>query len=107
MSRSWGQQVNKGRYFFFNLINYWLVMVSTRTTAYHDMIKLLKKARETKKLSQREFAQISGWGQTSISKYERCEIRLDIIDYYKLAQLLEVEDDEILKVLHKHCKQAK
>lgn len=79
-------------------------MVSTRTTAYHDMIKLLKKAREKKKLTQRDFAAISGWGQTSISKYERCEIRLDIIDYYKLAQMLEIPDEDILKVLHKHCR---
>lgn len=79
-------------------------MVSTRTNAYSDMIKLLKNAREKKKLTQRAFAKISGWGQTNISKYERCEVRLDIVDYYKLAQLLEVSDEEILKVLHKHCR---
>lgn len=79
-------------------------MVSTRTNAYYDMIKLLKKARNKKKWTQRDLAPLIGSSQPYISKYENREIRLDIVDYYRIAQVLEISDEEILKILHQYCK---
>lgn len=79
-------------------------MVSTRTDAYREMIQLLKKARERKDLKQRDLAPLIGTSQPYISKYENCEIRLDIVDFYRIAQVLEVSDESIIKILHKHCK---
>lgn len=77
-------------------------MVSTRTTPYQAMVALLKKARIQKKLSQRAVAKLCGKSQSYVTQYERCETRLDIIDYYGLARLLEVSDEEIIKTLHKY-----
>jgi len=63
------------------------------------MIELLKKVRNDKGLSQRAFAKMIGTSQPFISCYENCEIRLDIVDYYELAKLLDVSDDDIIKIL--------
>ncbi len=77
-------------------------MVSIHTTAYQDMISLLKKHREVLDLSQRELAKQLGVSQSYISKVESCELRLDIIDYCNYAASLSIDPELVLNMIKNH-----
>lgn len=78
-------------------------MVSIHTDAYREMIDLLKKGRLRAGLYQRDVAErFNGGTQSYMSKIELCEVRLDVVDYYRIAKIVGVTNDEILKCLEKH-----
>lgn len=54
---------------------------------YRRMIERLKRARTAAGLSQEHVAKAMRWGQSAVSKVERCERRLDPIELRKLAKL--------------------
>lgn len=66
----------------------------TRNPAYQSMIGLLVKIREEANITQTELAQKMGFAQTDISKIERCERRLDLIEAIEILNLLTGNDQK-------------
>jgi transcriptional regulator with XRE-family HTH domain len=62
---------------------------------------LLVEAREKRGLSQADVASRLGKPQSFVSKYERGERRLDVIEFLEVAEALEVSPVNILKRLEK------
>lgn len=83
--------------------------MKTRTTTIHDsryqsVIKRVTKLRKLAGLSQKEIAQAIGVSQSDISKVERCERRLDVIELYDVLWVVAHQEqslfDEYLKEVH-------
>lgn len=83
--------------------------MKTRTTTIHDtrykaVIKRVTELRKLAGLSQREIAQAIGVSQSDISKVERCERRLDVIELYDVLWVVAHQDqhhfDEYLKEVY-------
>jgi transcriptional regulator with XRE-family HTH domain len=62
---------------------------------------LLVNAREKRGLTQADVASRLGKPQSFVSKYERGERRLDVIEFLEVAEALEVSPVSILKQLKK------
>lgn len=62
---------------------------------------LLVEAREKRGLTQADVASRLGRPQSFVSKYERGERRLDVIEFLEVAEALEVSPVSILKQLEK------
>jgi predicted transcriptional regulator len=78
---------------------YLLGMVnSVHTPKYRVLLKTLVEGRKSQKLSQAELAEKLGRVQTFVSKYERGERRLDVIEFIEVATALELD---ALKVIRK------
>lgn len=58
---------------------------------YKVLIDCLKQFRKSENLTQLELAERIGTDQTYISKYERCERRLDIIELMAICQGLNIK----------------
>lgn len=83
--------------------------MKTRTTTIHDsryqsVIKRVTELRKLAGLSQKEIAQAIGVSQSDISKVERCERRLDVIELYDVLWVVAHQEqslfDEYLKEVH-------
>ena len=83
--------------------------MKTRTTTIHDsryqsVIKRVTELRKSAGLSQKEIAQAIGVSQSDISKVERCERRLDVIELYDVLWVVAHQEqslfDEYLKEVH-------
>ena len=86
----------------FSLHGLIIFMTSLHSAAYREMIALLKKKRRELKWTQVELAERSGAYQSYISRVESCEQHIDIVDYFKLAHILSINDETILKTIHRH-----
>lgn len=62
----------------------------------------LIEAREKEGFSQADVAARLGKFQSYVSKYERGERRLDVVEFLDVARVLGVEPCKILKELQKH-----
>lgn len=60
---------------------------------YQQLCKYLIQAREEKSLTQVEVAQRLNKPQSYVSKYERGERRLDILEFIDLAEALGIPPD--------------
>ncbi|URM14695.1 helix-turn-helix domain-containing protein [Vibrio splendidus] len=81
---------------------------------YHRIIDLLVQARKEKGLSQLELAQKLGFTQPDISKIERLERRLDIIEYLDFLEVISGKDSDFvnqtwkkINECHRQCKSSK
>ena len=63
---------------------------SVHTKRYQILKHLLIEARKAKGLSQAELADVLGRVQTFVSKYERGERRLDIIEFIDVTSALDI-----------------
>ncbi|MBI5453789.1 MAG: helix-turn-helix transcriptional regulator [Deltaproteobacteria bacterium] len=63
----------------------------------------LVEARKKKGLAQADVAMRLGRPQSYVSKYERGERRLDIVEFLEVAKALGLEPYKILKELEDHC----
>ena len=72
---------------------------SVFTKQYKRFLNLLIALREQKGLSQRELSRKLRRVQTFVSKYERGERRLDVIEFLKIAKVLEADPHEIIDQL--------
>jgi ribosome-binding protein aMBF1 (putative translation factor) len=61
---------------------------------YQAIIEKLVEARRARGLTQIDLANALGTDQSRISKLERGERRLDVIDYFRLCYLLELDPRE-------------
>ena len=69
----------------------------TQSAAYRAMIESLVARREAANITQWELARRTGTDQSQISKFERCERRLDIFDYVRYCRAIGLEPSELLK----------
>lgn len=72
---------------------------SIYTARYRRLCALLVEARKAKGLSQASLAGRLGWLQTAVSKYERGERRLDLVEFLDVAQALEIDPHKVIRQL--------
>ena len=71
-----------------------------RNEAYTHLQKLLIEARHAAELTQAELALRLGRPQSFVSKYERGERRLDLIEFHELATALQLDPKELFAKFH-------
>ena len=74
---------------------------------YRVLIDCLKQFRKSANLTQLELAERIGTDQTYISKYERCERRLDIIEVMAICQCLNIKFCKFVSVFESQLKKKK
>ena len=70
---------------------------SVFTKRYKLFLSLLVSIREEKGLSQRALSAKLKKAPTYVSKYERGERRLDVIEFLDIVKILEADPHEIIK----------
>ncbi|MFW9265012.1 helix-turn-helix domain-containing protein [Nostoc sp. CALU 546] len=73
---------------------------------YNRFRQLLIEARKTAKLTQAELSAKLELPQSYVSKYERGERRLDVIEFLQVAQVLEIDPLAFIKELLKYEKET-
>ena len=69
-------------------------MKSSDSRGYSLFLEGLAKARKRQKLTQKAVARLLGKPQSFVSKYERGERRLDVVEFIQIAQAL--REDPVL-----------
>jgi len=72
---------------------------SVHTKRYRALLAVLVDARKAKGFSQAELAEMLGRVQTFVSKYERGERRLDLVEFIDVADALEIDVVKIIRNL--------
>ncbi len=72
---------------------------SIYSARYRRLCELLVEARKGQGLSQMALAERLGWLQTAISKYERGERRLDLVEFLDVAKALEIDPHKVIRQL--------
>jgi transcriptional regulator with XRE-family HTH domain len=75
---------------------------STHHEDYQLLLKLLKETRQEKSVPQTELAQRLGSTQTFISKVERGERRLDVVELVEIFEALDVSAEAWMKKFLQH-----
>lgn len=70
---------------------------SVHTDRYRKFRELLTAARKAKGLSQEALAKRLDRVQTFVSKYERGERRLDLVEFLDVAEALELDTQRFLR----------
>jgi len=70
---------------------------SVYTSRYRRFQELLFEARQARKLSQAALADKLGRLQTFVSKYERGERRLDVVEFLEVSRALGMDPHKVLK----------
>ncbi len=72
---------------------------SVFTSQYETFRGLLIEARQAENLTQAELAERLGRPQSFVSKYERGERRLDVVEFLEVARTLGLDPCEIIRKL--------
>jgi transcriptional regulator with XRE-family HTH domain len=72
------------------------VTKSVFTKRYQLFLSLLVEARQSKGLSQRDVAKKLKKIQSYVSKYERGERRLDVVEFLDVAKVLDADPHDII-----------
>lgn len=72
---------------------------SVFTDRYDRFRNLLVQARTSRGLTQTEVAERLGRPQSFVSKYERGERRLDVVEFLEVAKAIGIDPGKILKKL--------
>lgn len=70
---------------------------SIHTAKYRSFRDILTKARQERGLSQEALAEKLGCIQTYVSKYERGERRLDVVEFLDVADALEIDPVKVIR----------
>ncbi|MEH1889241.1 MAG: helix-turn-helix transcriptional regulator [Nostoc sp.] len=73
---------------------------------YNRFCQLLIEARKAAKLTQAELSAKLELPQSYVSKYERGERRLDLIEFLQVAQVLEIDPLAFIEELLKYQKET-
>jgi len=76
-------------------------MASIYNSNYQEVIGLLKKARQDKGITQVQLAELLGKPQSFVAKFESGERRLDVVEFARIAKLLDVSALETLNKIFK------
>lgn len=77
---------------------------SIYTREYEAVTRVLKRAREAAEMTQVELAEALGQSQSFVSKFERGERRLDIIQLRTVCQTLDLTLADFVKQLEKELR---
>ncbi|MBN1876388.1 MAG: helix-turn-helix transcriptional regulator [Anaerolineae bacterium] len=72
---------------------------STFSKEYQRLCELIISARQKSRLTQVELAELLGKPQSFVSKYERGERRLDVIELFQIANILQIHPVDIMMQL--------
>lgn len=72
---------------------------SIHTAKYRKLRDLLVEARKMQGLSQAALAEKLGRLQTFVSKYERGERRLDVVEFLEVTHALEIDPYKLMRQL--------
>lgn len=72
---------------------------SVYTSRYRRLRELLIEARRDRQLSQAALADKLGRVQTFVSKYERGERRLDVVEFLDVSRSLGIDPHKVLRQL--------
>jgi transcriptional regulator with XRE-family HTH domain len=74
---------------------------SIHTTRYRFLRDFLTEARKSQGLSQEALAEKLGRVQTFVSKYERGERRLDVVELLDVTEALQLDTPDLIRQLLK------
>jgi transcriptional regulator with XRE-family HTH domain len=77
------------------------------TREYRILLRILRSKRQQKRISQEDLAKKLGVPQSFISKIERGERRIDVIDLFRYCEVLNIELVQFIKELIKEIKIGK
>ncbi|MEA2068003.1 MAG: helix-turn-helix transcriptional regulator [Verrucomicrobiota bacterium] len=69
---------------------------------YCELIAWLKQQRKEKQFTMRVLAQKLDCSYSFIGKYERNQIRLDVLQYQEICSILEIDSAEGLELIKNH-----
>ena len=72
---------------------------SVHSVRYRRLRNVLVEARRAKRFSQANLAEKLGRVQTFVSKYERGERRLDLVEFLDVATALELDPEKVVRQL--------
>lgn len=72
-------------------------MKSVFTSEYEAFLQSLISARKTADITQQDLAGRLGKPQSFVSKYERRERRLDVVEFVKIAKAIGIDPCEIVR----------
>ena len=72
---------------------------SIHSEAYSAFVDLMIEARKASGMTQAEVAMALGKPQSFVSKYERRERRLDVVEFVTIARILRTDPIKMLKVI--------
>lgn len=72
-------------------------MKSVFTTEYEAFLHSLMSARTAADITQQELARRLGKPQSFVSKYERRERRLDVVEFVKIAKAIGIDPCRIVR----------
>jgi transcriptional regulator with XRE-family HTH domain len=84
-----------------------LPIKSVFTPQYDRLRALLIDARKSESLTQAELAKQIGRPQSFVSKYERGERRLDVVEFLEITNALGIEASEIIEDIAQSSKSAR
>ena len=64
---------------------------------YRDAVRQLVKHRKAAGMTQTALAEAIGTDQSQISKFERCERRIDILDYARICRAISIDPGPALR----------
>ncbi len=76
-------------------------MRSLHTKAYQAFVAIMVEARQKAKVTQHELARRLDKPQSFVSKYERCERRLDVAQFIRIARALEIDPIRLMRRIDK------
>jgi len=74
---------------------------SIHSDKYNEFLSLLIKARKDSKITQQALVDKLEKPQSFISKYEKGERRLDVVEFIKIAEAIGTKASNIIKKLEK------
>lgn len=72
-------------------------MKSVFTDKYNEFLKIMIAARKQAGMTQQRLAELLNKPQSYVSKYERRERRLDIIEFLTIAKVLELDPCNVIQ----------
>lgn len=75
--------------------------------AYQVLIECLKAARQDARVTQVDLAARLGVDQSYVSKYERCERRLDVIELRAVCRALNIELGKFIQTFERELGERK
>jgi len=72
-------------------------VTSIYSAEYREALDLLKAARKSARVTQQELADAIGRPQSFVSKYERGERRLDVVEFFRICRLVRADPFPLLK----------
>lgn len=77
-------------------------MKSIHSAPYIHLLKLLVDQRNAASLTQSQVAERLGRPQSYVSKFERGERRLDVIEFLEVCRCIETDPHELLRKVDQH-----